>query len=278
MTSLRAELLKLRKRPAVWILSLAMLLVVGLFGYVFLYTVVTQMPPEASAGMDRLLILETVSPANLPGHVLSMVASFGTAFGLILGALAVGSEFNWHTVKTIATQGPRRVALMAGRSGALLIVALTMALMAFAGGAAGTWAITLLEPIDATPPAAAEFAGAVGAAVLIIALWCAIGAMLAMVLRGTGWAIGIGLLYALVVEQVLGGLVPLRGRAGELLDQALIGNNVTALVSWLSSEASQAMVGATVEIAPLQAALVLAGYLALAVAVATVVFVRRDIA
>lgn len=275
--AVRAEWLKLRKRPAVWIMILVLGLIVLLFGYLALYLIATQAPPEATTGMDRVIVLTVLSPENMPGQVLSLAASFGGALGLILGALSMGNEFTWRTVKTITTQLPRRTTLLGGHATALLAVCAVMAVIAFAAGALGSYVVTLLEPIDSVAPGLDELATAFGVTVLIIAMWCMIGMALAMLFRGTGWAIGIGLLYTFALEQLLT-LLPLEGRSEELLNGALISNNTGALVTWLSPAATAAFGGTAADIDPPQAIGVLVLYLVIAVTIATAVFARRDIA
>ena len=83
------------------------------------------------------------------------------------------------------------------------------------------------------------------------------------------------LLYAFVLEYFLGQV--LQGRIGELVSQALIGNNVSALVLWLSPESLDGLAAIPVDIAPLQAILVLLSYVGAAALVTTVVFARRDV-
>ena len=274
----RAEWLKLRKRPAVWILFIALTAIVLLFGYVALWAFATQAPPEAAQGAPEAdLILQALAPAGMPAQVASLVSSFGSAFGLIVGALAVGSEYGWSTIKTVTTQRPGRVALFSGRALALLGVCLLLTLGAFLGGAAGTGLVSALAQVDTTLPGAGDTAAAVGTSLLVIALWCALGVCFATLFRGTGWAIGFGLLYAYALEFLLG-QVPLRGRAGELLADALINNNTTALVLWLTPDELDVFAGATVDIEPVQAVGVLLAYLVVALLVATVVYARRDIA
>ena len=273
----RADWLKLRKRPAVVIMVALLGLIVLLFGYLALYALAGQAPEAAGPGIDRVLVLTTLSPANLPGHVLSLATGFGGALGLILGALSVGSEFSWRTVTTTATQGPRRSTLLAARAAVLVTICAAMAVAAFAAGALGSYLVTALEPIDAQWPAAAEVATAFGVTLLVMATWSMIGACLAMIFRGGGWAIGLGLLYTFAFEQLLT-LLPLQGRAADLLDDALIGNNTNALVAWLSPAAAGTLTGsAPTGIAPEQAIAVLLAYLALALLVAAVLFARRDI-
>lgn len=273
----RAELLKLRKRPGVWILVATMGAAVLLFGYVLFYLLVTQLPAGELQGLDPSAVLEDLRPSSLAVQVLGTVAGFGGAIGLILGALAIGGEYGWRTTKTMTTQGPRRMPLMAGRLLALLLTCLMLALVAFVGGVAGTTLVSLLEPGDAALPDVVDLITAFGVAALIITVWCALGACLAMVFRSTAWAIGLGLLYALAVESIIG-LLPLAGRVGEIVSEALIGNNTAALVVAATPQSASTFGGPAVEIATEQAIAVLLVYVVVTVGVATVVFVRRDIA
>jgi ABC-2 type transport system permease protein len=277
MASLRAELLKLRKRPAVWILLLLLAAAVLLFGYVLLYAIATQTPGEAAtAGLDDSAIISQLRPDNLPSQVLAIVSGFGGALGLVLGALIAGSEYGWQTVKTMTTQRPQRLALITGRLLAVLVVCATLTLAAFLGGAAGTALLSLVRPAQSAAPALLAVVSAFGAAVLIIGVWCAIGFCLATLFRGTGWAIGLGLIYTFAVESVLG-LLPLQGRAADIVARALIDNNAAALAAAVSANAPAAFGVPTVDIAVPQAVAVLLAYVAVAVLLATTVFVRRDI-
>jgi ABC-2 type transport system permease protein len=273
----RAELLKLRKRPGVWILLATMAGAVLLFGYLLLYLVVTQLPEADLQGLGPSAVLDGLRPSELPAQVLGMVAGLGGAIGLILGGLAVGSEYGWRTTKTMATQGPGRLPLMVGRMLALLIVCLLLAVMAFVGGVAGAAIVSLLEPGDRSIPEAGDLISAFGVAALAISVWCALGACLATVFRSTAWAIGIGLLYALAVESIIG-ILPLAGTVGDIVTRALIGNNVAALVGAAAPQGAATFGGPAIDIDAGQAVAVLLAYMVAAIGIATVVFVRRDIA
>ncbi|CAN5886317.1 hypothetical protein BH23ACT10_BH23ACT10_04030 [soil metagenome] len=276
VAAFRAEVLKLRKRPGVLILMATMAGIVLLLGYVLLYALASQSPDELQ-GLDPAALTEALRPASLPIQVLGMVVGPGSAIALILGALAFGAEYNWRTIATIATQRPPRLALITGRILALLTACLLLVVAGFVGGVIGTAVVTLLEQGDATPPAAAEALAAFGVSALALALWAAIGMCLATVLRSMAWAIGLGLLYSFVVETVVG-LLPLSGRVGDVVARALIGNNLAALVIEVAPDGASSLGGPTVAIDPEQALGVLAVYLATAIIVSIVVFIRRDIA
>lgn len=276
--SFRAELLKLTYRPAVSILVAVHVGAVVLLGYLLLYAFVQQAPGEAfDGGIDGATLLAELRLERMPSQVLSIVVGIGGTLALILGALAVGSEYGWQTIKTVATQRPGRLALMFGRFGALFVVCLVLAVAAFVGGAAGSALVTVLEGLDVTAPPVADWLAAFGAATLVLSLWCALGVALAVLFRGTGWAIGLGLLYGLAIESIIA-LIPLPGRAGELLEQALISTNANVLVAQFAPPGGDVFTQVPTDVGAGQAVAVLGTYLVVALAVATIVFWRRDIA
>jgi ABC-2 type transport system permease protein len=277
IAAFRAEVLKLRKRPGVLILLATMFSVVLLFGYLLLYAVATQASTEDVPGFDPTALTDLLRPDALLVQVLGIVAGPGVAIALILGALAVGAEYNWHTVKTMVTQRPQRVPLVAGRSVAVLTICIALTAAAVAGGVAGTGLVSLLDPADSAWPSLVDTAAAFGVALLTVAVWCAVGMCLATVFRSTAWAIGVGLLYALAVESALG-LLPLGGRLGDVVAQILVANNVTALVVAAVPAAASSFGAPAVPISAGQAAAVLLVYLVGSLGVAAAVFARRDIA
>jgi ABC-type transport system involved in multi-copper enzyme maturation permease subunit len=166
---------------------------------------------------------------------------------------------------------------MLGRMLAVLSVCLLLAVMAFVGGVAGAALVSLLEPGDTSVPEAVDLITAFGVAALTISVWCALGACLAMLFRSTAWAIGIGLLYSLAVESIIG-ILPLAGSIGDIVNRALIGNNVAALIAAAAPQSAATFGGPAIDIDAGPAVGVLLAYTVVAIGIATVVFVRRDIA
>lgn len=271
----RAELAKLLGRPAVWILTAILVGLILLLGYVALWLVATQVPAdELQGGATPDLILEGATPSHVPAQVLGLSSVIGGAVALILGALAVGSEFGWRTLGTVAVQRPSRTTLALGRALALVIASAGLTAAAFVAALAGSALVVALEPVDTTAPTAATMIGGFVATVLVLAVLSAVGACLAMLTRGTGIAIGVGLLALLVVPLL--GALPL-GQAGEVLRGAFVSTNVDALaVAVLPDDSAQtALVSADVPV--VQAVAVLLGYLVAAVGVTVAVFARRDL-
>ena len=188
-----AELL-LRKRAATWIL-LGIWTFLGIF---FAYVVPYALDPEDSAGgIGRFL------PASLVGNLLAGFPFFGGVFALMLGVFALGSEYGWDTLKTLLTQRPGRLRVFAAKLAALGIVLVPFVLALFAAGAVASYVIAQIEDAPVNWPSAWLLVRAMAAGWLILAAWATLGVLLGVLTRGTSLAIGIGILYALVIEGLL---------------------------------------------------------------------------
>ena len=102
--SFLAEVLKLRKRPAVWVLGGLWIVVVVLFLYLLpaliFAVIIADAPPEAGPGLEEQF--STLTPGNLSPYLLQFLfPGLGTSVAIILGSLAAGSEYGWGTLKVI---------------------------------------------------------------------------------------------------------------------------------------------------------------------------------
>jgi ABC-type transport system involved in multi-copper enzyme maturation permease subunit len=197
MRGIAAELLVLRKRTATWVLLAIWLLLGLLFAYVI---------PYAGDPSDRVGGIRELLPGALAGNLLVGFPFFGGVFGLMLGVFAVGSDYGWDTLKTRFTQGPPRLSILACKVAALAIVLVPFVVAMFAVGAVASVVVARLEGAPAAFPSAWLLVRALGAAWLVLSVWAALGVLLGVATRGTSLAIGVGLLYALVVEGLLGAL------------------------------------------------------------------------
>ena len=189
-----AELLVLRKRAATWIL-LGIWTFLGVF---FAYVIPYALDPEDSpVGLEQFL------PASLAGTLIAGFPFFGGVFALMLGVFALGSEYGWGTLKTLFTQRPRRLRVFAAKLAALGIVLVPFVLALFAAGAVASYVIAQIEGAPVDWPSAWLLLRAIAAGWLILAAWAALGVLLGVVTRGTSLAIGVGILYALVIEGLL---------------------------------------------------------------------------
>ncbi len=282
LASLSAELLKLRKRPATWVLALVWLAVVLIFGYLFFYLISsfpTEGLPEDQRAQQEALG-EQLRRGLLPENLLENLfvnGTFGTggAIALILGALAAGSEYGWGTLKTALTQRPGRLAFLLGKMLALAVFLLLFVLLGLAAGAAGSYAVALLEDAAVKWPPLEDFARAVGMGFLILAVWAYLGFALATLFRGTALAIGLGLAWSLAVESTLT-LLPVENDAYETFRSFLLGENTASLGSYFGS-APQGFGVPEPLVEPERAAATLAAYTVVFVVVAALSFRGRDV-
>ena len=189
-----AELLVLRKRAATWIL-LGIWTFLGIF---FAYVIPYALDPEDSpVGLEQFL------PESFAGNLLEGFPFFGGVFALMLGVFALGSEYGWDTLRTLFTQRPGRLRLLTAKLAALGIVLVPFVLALFAAGAVASYVIAQIEDASVSWPSAWLLVRAIAAGWLILAVWAALGVLLGVLTRGTSLAIGVGILYALVIEGLL---------------------------------------------------------------------------
>jgi ABC-2 type transport system permease protein len=194
-----AELLLLRRRIATWVLLAIWLALSALFEYLFpylIYTASARFAP-AQALLDQLL------PQNLVANLISSFAFYGGTIVLILGALTAGSEFSWGTLKTLFTQRPSRLEVFSSKMLALGIMLVVFVAGAFLLGALWGVLIALREGVAIGWPPLGPLLQAICESWFILAVWAALGVMLAVLTRGTALAIGIGIIYALVLESLI---------------------------------------------------------------------------
>jgi ABC-type transport system involved in multi-copper enzyme maturation permease subunit len=266
-----AEMIKLVKRPANWLLLAVALGLSLLFTYVIPYAGYAGGTggPTADRGLAALV------PAQLVGNSVGGLPVFLGAIMVILGVLAVGGEYGFQTWKTVLTQGPSRLAVYAGKLAALAVAALAVVVAIFASGTAASLLIAAVEDQPMALPSIGDLAVGLGGGWLIAAMWTAFGAVLAVLLRGVALALGLGLVWLLVVQNLLAAL------AAPLLDwvataqKGLPGPNAGALAAALGSAADTPGVAGVVGGG--QAAWVVAAYLVAFLAIGAAVLRRRDI-
>ncbi|TQM29157.1 ABC transporter permease [Nocardia bhagyanarayanae] len=204
LASTRAELLRLRGWPAFWIVLGTWILLNLTFSYLFNYLAYTSGEQSAmSDGLPKEVLLQQMLPAAVPEVFTQGMAMFGGALMLILGALAVGSGYGWGTWKTVLTQGPSRTAAIGGvlLGLALVVVALVCAAFAVDTGVAALIASTESQSL-ALPSTARVFDGLL-TGTAILGMWTLAGALIGALARGPALAVGLGLVWVLVVENLL---------------------------------------------------------------------------
>lgn len=260
MSLVRADLLKLRKRPMGWV----MLLIVALF-------VPLLMLPSAF-----------LSPGNanyaFPGGVLEGLTPLpfvGTFLLIVLGATLVGTEYSYDTWKNLLTRHPGRTPFILSKWSMLVVATGVGLLVLLPLGQLFGWLADAALHLSG-PSVSVSF----GNALLLILLQTllpliagSIALMGAVIGRSSVTGIVVGIAWFLV-DALLGGVLPQASLSSSL---GALQAQITGVA--LSSDGSIAQVHAGGALAgPLWIvqALLVAAYLVIPIAIAAFLFRRRD--
>jgi ABC-2 type transport system permease protein len=199
--SLSAEILILRKRTATWILLGIWVTLATMFAYVVPY-----LRYRNALGTFRPQSLAPLLPEGLVGNLTGGYPFFGGAIVLILGVLTLGSDYGWGTLKTLFTQRPGRLQVFAAKLLALAIALVPFVLLVFAVGAVASYLVAQREDAPVVWPSLWLILRGLAASWFLLAVWATLGVLLAVLTRGTALAIGIGILWALVIEGLFSAL------------------------------------------------------------------------
>jgi ABC-2 type transport system permease protein len=279
--SVVAELMKLAKRPAIWTVVGVWMTLSLLFGYIFPYVNYRGTPtgPTADPSLGERVLSEALPAALVPAAIQGFPL-FGGALALLVGVLATGAEYGWDTMKVLLTSGPRRLAVLTGKFFALTVVMLLVVLATFVvDGAASLLVASITDKPMQWPPLADLLTG-IGAGWLIVSMWCLAGAFLGILVRGTALGVGIGLVWALAVENVLRIFAPIV-EGVDVVQRFLPGTNAGALAAALGVPVQGqpgGTPGVTAGLGGMSATLILVAYVVVFVAIAAVLIYRRDVA
>jgi hypothetical protein len=236
---------------------------------------------DAVGGGDRALTAALLSKLSLAGVPSTMVAGlpmFGGALVLILAALSTGSGYGWSTWRTVLTQGPRRLSALGGTMLALAVVLVTAAVLTLLVDLAASAVVMAVASQDLPWPGFGALAEGLGGALLIIAMWAAAGVLIGVVARSPALAVGLGLVWLLVVENLLRGVGSALGPL-ESVPDVLPGTAAGSLAGALGAAPESATGGAPGVLTVLTGAEsigLLSVYLVAFVMSAAVVMSRRD--
>jgi ABC-type transport system involved in multi-copper enzyme maturation permease subunit len=236
-----------------------------------------------SAGADgpTQTPLAALLPERLTGQLLGGFPFFGGVIALMLGVLAIGSDYGWDTLKTLLMQRSGRLRVLSAKLVALAVGLMPFVLGIFAAGAVGSYAIARAEGAAIEWPSAWDLVRALAAGWLVLAAWAALGVLLAALSRGTSLAIGMGILYAFVIEGLLAALAGEVSWLGSLVEYSLRANAYSLVTAFgvpteaLTDNGPGSFFGPFVDGS--QATLVLGGFLAVFLSFSAFLVRRRDV-
>ena len=274
---LAAELLVLRKRVSPWVILGIWVALALTFAYLLPYLTYQG---RASFGEGSSLL--RMLPESLVSNLIGGFPFYGGTLALMLGVLAVGSDYGWGVLKTLFTQRPGRLQVFGAKLVTLGVALVPFVLLTYGLGALSSLLIATREHAAISWPEPGLLLRALAASWLILAVWAALGVLLAVLTRGTSLAIGIGILWVLVVEGLVSALFNESDRLRPLI-QFFIRANAYSVGRPLGAAASSAASGGPGTftgpyVDTMQALIVLACYLAGFLLVSAVVLRRRDVA
>lgn len=235
ISSFKAEWRKLRQRPAVWWLGAFILAIIAaVYSFSWIQYNSPSFQPDQHTTLAQLKA--NLYPANFASVIASGIAMIGGALMLVLGALAVGSEYGWATFKTIYSQRPGRLQVLGGQVAAVGAVNAVIVLGVYLVAALCSFVIANLAAAPIVWPAVGDIVKALGVTWLIFEVWILFGMVLAYLFRQSALAIGLGLAYMLAIEGIL-----FRALRGFNLDwvtsveKFMVGQNASALANSLPS-------------------------------------------
>jgi ABC-2 type transport system permease protein len=277
---IRAELAKLARRPAAWVLLATAIALSQVFGFLIPYlSYRTGSGGAMTDGESKAQLLAGTLPAEVVTNTTAAFPVFAGALALVLGALVSGNEFTGGTIKTLFTQGPRRAAVLGGQVGALVVATGVGVLAMFATCAASATGIALAEDQPMDWPSLASLAAGLGSGWLVMAMWATLGAALGIVLRAVALPIGLGVVWILGVENLVSAVAGSSLSALKPLRDVLPGVNSGSLIlSVLPAQTGSLPPGVQSTVSGERGLLTVAAYAVLAALALVVVARRRDVA
>lgn len=226
----RAELFKMVRRPALWTLLAASVVLQLIFSYLIPF--VSYLNGSGPAKQTTpAMYLESTLPGQVIGNMLSGLPVFVGALALVAGALVTGGEFGWGTVKTLFTQRPSRGVMVGGQLAAIVAVAAVTSVIQLGVGSIATSVIALGESRSLAFPSALLMLEGLGAGWLILSMFMLAGAALAMLARGVALSVGLGVVWVLGIENLIAGMASSVLSALQPLRDVLPGQNAGSLVT-----------------------------------------------
>ena len=255
----RAELIKLRRRRV----AIAMTVSALAFAVIATTLVFLSATSAGEPGAQRGATVESLGQAGGATEAFSIGVSFVGILVLVLFIANFAGEFSQGTFRTLLMRQPRRIGLLAGKLGALLAFAAVGLALAEILTVAASAAIAPSQDvstaswlgIDGLGEAAVDYAKALFG----IAAWASLGMALAIFVRSIPVALAIGIVWS--------------GPFEHLLDDAW-----STAGQWFPGLLLEALAaGGTADVSSTRALTLVAGYVAVAVSAAAIVFARRDI-
>ena len=162
-----------------------------------------------------ILITATVRSSDVEDQDRFSLLLAGVTIGYlliaVLGVLVIGQEFRHTTIRVTFTAEPRRTRVMAAKALVVVATALAVGVIATVFSYAIGNAIMTSRGLDVTLAGSTQARAIVGS-VLLFALYSLVGLGLGSIIRATAGAITLVVVWPLIVESIIKGLLPKIGK------------------------------------------------------------------
>lgn len=172
------------------------------------------------------------------------------AVALVVAALAVANEYAHGTLKNLLVRQPNRLTLLGGKLTAIGLYVAALGALAATVAIPVSYAFAATHDVSTDTWALTEVFSAAGELVASNLVYAAIGGTLAVLLRSSSTAIGLGVGWALLGEQLIGSLVDIDTSLPGQLATGLTGGSeamstsglLTGLAIWIAGLTTVALV------------------------------------
>jgi ABC-type transport system involved in multi-copper enzyme maturation permease subunit len=275
----RAQLYALVRRPAVWTIFGTIAVLNQVFSYIVPYL---SYRGDGSNGFRATETTDELLAATLPNQLVPNTIGgfpvFAGALTLVFGALVFGSDYGWDTVKTMFTQRPSRLVVVIGQVAAMTVWIVATVCVLFALNSISSLAIALGEGESTAFPSVGHLLAGIGGGSLILMMWATVGGVLSVVLRSVALPIGLGIVWALGVENIISAMADSMLTALQPLRDVLPGVNAGSLVAAITPERiGEAAPGVSDSVSQMRSLSTIAVYVLGCAAVAMWSSRRRDV-
>lgn len=233
-------------------------------------------PPQPGAQEAMAELLRGLRPDRVQSFGLEIVSGLGSVMLIVFAASHVGTEFVWGTLRTLLAHGAGRATFLGAK---LLSIALFAVLFMFLGvvaAIAGSYVVTAIAAGDASGLDLGAIANAAARGYYTFLPYMALAALIALWSRSAGAGIAAGLVVLFAEGLVAQLLVSLNRDYANVVNYGL-SRNATAITRTATATTPPGDPSAVALPDPGQAAVVLAVYTVLFVAVAFWRLRTRDI-
>ncbi|WP_042224158.1 ABC transporter permease [Oceanobacillus manasiensis] len=276
LNSFRAEMDKLVRRPATWVFGLVFVILSALSSYGLSYLIYKNPPPNTPVDVQEAM-LALVLPENSMGNIIAGLPILGGGIAVIFGAIVLGSEFRWGTFKTIFIHQPKKWKVLTGKLLAIIMVLLVFLIAVFAVDLLISYLIANAENSAITWPSFVDIVKTFFAGWFILIMFAMFGVLLATLFRGTAIAVGLGLVYILVIENMISASIEMSDVIKNIA-KVLPGVNASSLASThVPSAIADYVMGVVDIVGGTQAIFALLAYTLVFIGASILLILRRDV-